>query len=688
MFKKQNNLFLLTIMIFLSIGTKYESKDDIKSIHFLFLADVSGSMKESYDNNELEVKSGKIYDLFEDITNKLSSKNKNKLQVSGILFGTQKGEIADLISLTDLACQTFNFPKIYNAKESLINLLENHGAVTIKEFMYKEDISPTEEECNFFYNILKDDYYFTKKVVESLPYQCKDKYYKYEKTGAKVAVGALGEFVVSSIITVNPVIGLAAAAAASYYSYKKTDEYISNSEDTQIINEIKEQLKKCITHKLNGPLDKFNWYKNDFELKPAKEVLNSLKFLKEKIPLRKNNNIMNSFSNYIYSNTPLKKAMSKAIEISKKDEKETIKILVILSDGYSTDGDPNDLKHLIDKENTYIITCYFSSEKVYKPKKLYSQNPYENQGIKQLYDLASDINPYSPIFDMLEQRGWEVDYTQKSKLFIKANSMDIFDEFFTALNSFINGNNILGDMLSKIKMNDYITFYNKAHRISENQIGPICWCHSLAKIIEYGSHRIYRGKYLEKYPYPVFSDLRDLLINKYNNKGKTDFQMRKILDEILPKYFLRYSYYSNIQESKIKLALMRGRPLVLTFDLSAMQWKNFGDFFRKSKKGIITNEILNKKIPEYLYKDETSDGHAVILIDHDDDSFICLNSWGKNWGDNGKFRIKDLNILVNPAIFDVYFYESDLPYELKQEWYKYSKKNEKTFKDKYFDIDD
>lgn len=38
---------------------------EISKIHFLFMADVSGSMKDTYDNNELKEKSGEIYDLFE-----------------------------------------------------------------------------------------------------------------------------------------------------------------------------------------------------------------------------------------------------------------------------------------------------------------------------------------------------------------------------------------------------------------------------------------------------------------------------------------------------------------------------------------------------------------------------------------------------------------------------------------------
>ena len=151
---KKNMLFIAFII---SLGIYSKEDNELPNVHFVFLGDVSYSMKSAYDNNELEGKSGKIYDLFEDITNRLSSENKRNVLVSGILFGTKKSKITDLVALTDLAKDVFNFSKIYEPKEKLINLLESYGAISIKNFMYKEGISPTELECNFFYNILKND---------------------------------------------------------------------------------------------------------------------------------------------------------------------------------------------------------------------------------------------------------------------------------------------------------------------------------------------------------------------------------------------------------------------------------------------------------------------------------------------------------------------------------------------------
>ena len=288
---------------------------------------------------------------------------------------------------------------------------------------------------------------------------------------------------------------------------------------------------------------------------------------------------------------------------------------------------------------------------------------------------------------MLEKRGWEINYTKKSRLFIQANDIKIFEEFLDILNSFINGENFLGNMISTIEFYENIKNYIKDHRINEEQKGPICWCHALAKVIEYASHRIYRGKYKNKYPYAIFTELRDNLIKEFfEGNGKTNEEMMKILDQILPNYYLRYSGYYKIQEENVKKALMKGRPLVYTYKFTAMQNANFQQFFRENKTGILTKEILNRNIPYNSYKRYNEGGHAVILIEYNEDGFVLLNSWGEDFGDKGKFRIKNLDVLANPFIIDVYVDKNNLPDELKREWKEYSQENERIFKNKYFEI--
>ena len=95
---------------------------------------------------------------------------------------------------------------------------------------------------------------------------------------------------------------------------------------------------------------------------------------------------------------------------------------------------------------------------------------------------------------------------------------------------------------------------------------------------------------------------------------------------------------------------MKGRPLVLTYKLFPNQWKNFKIFYKNNKKGILTKEYINKEIKEikeinmnlrniilyYLQKlkmminnikeEEKAFGHVVIIVEYNEDGYVCLNS--------------------------------------------------------------
>jgi hypothetical protein len=75
--------------------------------------------------------------------------------------------------------------------------------------------------------------------------------------------------------------------------------------------------------------------------------------------------------------------------------------------------------------------------------------------------------------------------------------------------------------------------------------------------------------------------------------------------------------------SDVQAALIEHGPLVTTFTV-------YNDFF-----------YYNSGIYEHVYG-EVAGGHAVAIIGYDNinECWICKNSWGKNWGENGFFRIK------------------------------------------------
>lgn len=89
--------------------------------------------------------------------------------------------------------------------------------------------------------------------------------------------------------------------------------------------------------------------------------------------------------------------------------------------------------------------------------------------------------------------------------------------------------------------------------------------------------------------------------------------------------------------SDVQVALIEHGPLVTTFTV-------YNDFF-----------YYNSGIYEHVYG-EVAGGHAVAIIGYDNinECWICKNSWGKNWGENGFFRIKYGECGIG-SIFNTYY---------------------------------
>lgn len=77
-------------------------------------------------------------------------------------------------------------------------------------------------------------------------------------------------------------------------------------------------------------------------------------------------------------------------------------------------------------------------------------------------------------------------------------------------------------------------------------------------------------------------------------------------------------------EKAVKLAIARYGPVFTYFKV----YEDFGDY----KYGIY----------EHKWGDYTNGNHAVAIVGYNDEDscWICKNSWGKSWGENGYFRIK------------------------------------------------
>ena len=104
---------------------------------------------------------------------------------------------------------------------------------------------------------------------------------------------------------------------------------------------------------------------------------------------------------------------------------------------------------------------------------------------------------------------------------------------------------------------------------------------------------------------------------------------------------------------------MKGRPCLCRFSLDKYGWHNFSEFFENNPQGILTKQIMNQRHNNCIIND-TGGGHAVVLTSIEKNSLKFLNSWGKNFGDKGYFRIENEKVLDDIQFMDIFWYESDL----------------------------
>ena len=202
--------------------------------------------------------------------------------------------------------------------------------------------------------------------------------------------------------------------------------------------------------------------------------------------------------------------------------------------------------------------------------------------------------------------------------------------------------------------------------IKDQKFSGECWAYSLSQLICMANARKY-GRPLEK-----FEEVYKNIITPLGKTGKTNKEMEKIMKDILPEYGLKFE---KIDENNLKDYLKRGIKCLATFDLKKKEWENFCSYFKgysfNSKDKILTKEILEKPIHN-IENENKLEGHSVILVDIDDkedDIYMFVNSWGKNWGNEGKFKAKK-ECLKNLVFYAVYFEISLLKEEEQKSWDK------------------
>ena len=369
---------------------------------------------------------------------------------------------------------------------------------------------------------------------------------------------------------------------------------------------------------------------------------------KKEVNKKRVDELLEAVKPYIYGRTPLMQAMRHSIDLFSHSEFiNHKKLLFVLSDGLPTDGWDPPVQELSALGVT-IVSCFITREGLSDPRRLYSL-PDESWEVpaKFMFNMSSIVTTQNIPHTVFVKKGWKIDIeNNETRLFFQVNHPNVIKEVCDMARNCVLTQDALSGVLSSVNLDLYINETNDKFR-GEKQKGKTCYAHASAAVMHLAMKRIIR----RDGGYPEFSDLRDILIAKYD---KDDKSTEEILKEICPEYRLRCR---TVDASGAMRAICENRPVVVTFHWTGAQWDQFKKFYRnrENSRQILTRSYLDSR----RCSTSAPRGHAVVLTSYDADSFRLMNSWKADWADHGFFRVQKSDVL-GLNFFDVFWTEGDL----------------------------
>jgi hypothetical protein len=371
---------------------------------------------------------------------------------------------------------------------------------------------------------------------------------------------------------------------------------------------------------------------------------------------------------FLYGHTPMKAALNKAMLVFQEHADADQKVLVIISDGMSTDGDPLPIARELQQTVT-LATVFLTDDRDRVRRRLFDQKA-RKQCVRDkewfvrhtnLFDMASTISTDTHPIPLLASMGWEVPLSGNCSIFAIVSSAALLDEFCSMLVSAkLGSSDVLLDIVGRLEMDKIISVAHEEtrRRGSDQQRSPTCYAHAIAAALNMALVRI-EGR---EEGWPKF----DVILKKVTERfpAYPDGQsFEEVLKEAITWY--RPLRYQKVDENGARKAVLHRRPVLATFCLSQSGWIRLGTHFGR-KATCYT--VLRRDQMKYERTEPGSSGHAVVLTKCASDSLTFLNSWGPDWGDGGSFSIEDHTVLEldgdgdmdKMCFYDIYWYEEDL----------------------------
>jgi len=372
--------------------------------------------------------------------------------------------------------------------------------------------------------------------------------------------------------------------------------------------------------------------------------------------------LLDTLRPYMYGYTPMRNALKKSLAAFLKHPVAEQRVLVLMSDGFSTDGNPLPLARRLQQENITMAAVYLTSDREIPRRRLYDQAAEGwNKGQRTLFSMAATVGGATHPIPVLTSMGWEIPSSGECALYTTVCSAAALDEFCSLLLSARFGSaDTLLDIIGRVQLDAYVNdeHVRTCKNPSDQGQSMTCYAHATAAVLHMALLRIV-GR---EGGCPSIEEIRKWILRKFK-PGPGGWSVEKVLSVATSWY--RPLHFCKTDEEGARQAVQHRRPVLTTFHLSNSGWDTFSQHFgsEATRSSVLTRARMapHRSLP-------SGGGHAVVLSKCDPRSLTFLNSWGHQWGKDGSFSVEDHTVLeldgtseaTHVCFYDVYWLESDL----------------------------
>ncbi|KAF5688749.1 hypothetical protein FDENT_4692 [Fusarium denticulatum] len=450
--------------------------------------------------------------------------------------------------------------------------------------------------------------------------------------------------------------------AASAFGTAVGSVFADSVENSSVDSSEALALAKSIQRKWLSDFENFN-------PRPISEVVDILQRLQDQwldhedhdsgnVP-ENNDNLFDAIRQYMYGLTPVCYALNKALEAFRSKPDAEHHVLVLMSDGISTDGDPSTVASDLRGKGISIATVKLTDDRSSTQRALhYEANPLWDEGTRSLFQMSKRIHALTHPIPVLAAAGWAIPSAGEVALFCTVCTVTELEEFCSLLLSARFGStDALLDIVGRMRLDDYINNEHLSIRRRPTNQGqrPICYAHAVASVIHMAFFRIVS----REGGIPSFIEIRERILSEYPETAGGHSAIAVLKDACV---WYRPLHFREVDEDGAREAVLRRRPVLATFGLSKDGWHTFSKYFDRTST--TRTAVLTEAQMAPDFHKEYDGGHAVVLVSCSPNSLTFLNSWGSSWADNGIFKVENPAVLGHKdrslRFYDVYWVEKEL----------------------------